>query len=257
MAALVWGNGLAGGGALAAAPTPGVVRCEGDYQYHLQGITVGGEGELYWSFTTELVKTDAAGKVITQIEVENHHGDLCEDGGRIYVAVNLGKFNEPEGQADSWVYLYDAETLQFLERHAVPQVGHGAGGIAAKDGHFFVVGGLPAGVEENYVYEYDAEFRFVERHVIASGWTSMGIQTVAWHDGAWWFGCYGDNKTLLKTDASFRLRGHFAFDCSLGIVGVAPDRWLVAEGPKTPKGRCRGEVRLVRADPLKGLVPVP
>jgi hypothetical protein len=251
--AIVFWSGMAG----SAGAASDVVRCEGDYQYHLQGVAAAEGGDLYWSFTTELVKTDAAGRVLTKIEVENHHGDLCVENGRIYLAVNLGEFNEPAGKADSWVYVYDEETLQFLARHEVPQVVHGAGGIAAKDGRFFVVGGLPAGVEENYVYEYDADFGFVQRNVIASGWTSMGIQTIAWHDGAWWFGCYGDTRTLLKTDASFRLRGHFAFDCSLGIVGVAPDRFLVADGPKTPEGRCLGEVRVMRSDPLKGLVAFP
>ncbi len=33
---------------------------------------------------------------------------------------------------------------------------------------FYVVGGLPDGVEENYVYEYDAEFQFVKKHIISS-----------------------------------------------------------------------------------------
>jgi len=81
----------------------------------------------------------------------------------------------------------------------------------------------------------------------------MGIQTAAWHDGAWWFGCYGESRILLKTDAAFRLRGHFAFDSSLGIVGTEPDRFLVATGPKTAEGRCLGEVRTVQSDPLVGL----
>lgn len=230
-----------------------VVRCEGDYQYHLQGVTAAEDGTLYWSFTTNLVKTDASGQVMAKVEVANHHGDLCLENGRLYVAVNLGEFNEPAGKADSWVYVYEANSLDFVARYEVPEVVHGAGGMTAKDGHFFVVGGLPDGVEENYVYEYDEGFRFVQRHVIASGWTSMGIQTVAWHDGAWWFGCYGETRTLLKTDASFRLRGHYAFDCSMGIVGTTADQFLVAAGPKTAEGRCLGEVRAVRSDPLVGL----
>jgi len=247
---LVLGLALAGAFVASAAE---LVRCEGDYEYHLQGIAVAEAGTLYWSFTTDLVKTDAAGKVLAKVQVANHHGDLCLQDGRLYVAVNLGEFNKPAGKADSWVYVYEADSLAFVARYAVPEVVHGAGGMAAKDGHFFVVGGLPAGVEENYVYEYDENFRFVQRHVIASGWTSMGIQTAAWHDGAWWFGCYGESRILLKTDAAFRLRGHFAFDSSLGIVGTEPDRFLVATGPKTAEGRCLGEVRTVQSDPLVGL----
>ena len=213
------------------------------YQYHLQGVCLDGTGDaIYWSFTTDLVKTDRAGKVVADLEVANHHGDLCFHDGVIYVAVNLGRFNDPKGNADSWVYCYDAKTLKFLSKHATPEVFHGAGGIGFRDGKFYVVGGLPEGVDENYVYEYDIAFQFQRRHVIASGWTRLGIQTATWHDNAWWFGCYGSPKILLKTDAEFKMQGRFEFDASLGIVGVAPGQLLVAKGPRTPGKRCLGLV---------------
>ena len=232
------------------------IVCEGDYEFHLQGIARDGAGDLYWSFTTEIVKTSSDGQIITKVEAPSHQGDLCYADGRIYVAVNLGEFNQPAGQADSWVYVYEAATLEFIARHPAPEVVHGAGGMDRRGGNFFVVGGLPAGTIENYVYEYTADFTFVRRHVIASGWTSMGIQTTTWHDGRWWFGCYGEVRTLLTTDETFRLTGHFPFDCSLGIAGASAGRLLIADGPKTPEGRCRGRVRWVQPDPLKGLVPM-
>ncbi|MBT5901362.1 MAG: hypothetical protein HOH58_04550 [Opitutaceae bacterium] len=232
------------------------IKCEGDYQYHLQGVARDQDKNLYWSFTTELVKTDATGKLITKVNVANHHGDLTYRDGKVYVAVNLGEFNQPMGKADSWVYVYDAETLEELAQHWIPEVVHGAGGMAFKDGNFYVVGGLPDGVIENYVYEFRSDFRFIKRHVIESGWTQMGIQTAEWHAGAWWFGCYGDPRTLLTTDASFRLTGHFPIDCSLGIVMSGGKQFLIADGPKTPEGRCLGRVRVVQPDPLKGLVAV-
>jgi hypothetical protein len=90
---------------------PQTVTCEGTYPKHLQGVCVDGEF-IYWCFTTELVKTDRSGKRLKQIPVADHHGDLCLHSGRLYVAVNLGKFNDPHGNADSWVYEYNAETLQ-------------------------------------------------------------------------------------------------------------------------------------------------
>ena len=86
------------------------VLCEGTYQHHLQGVCTD-EKSIYWSFTTTLVKTDMEGTLLKQVPVANHHGDLCFHDGKLYVAVNLGKFNDPEGNADSWVYVYDAETL--------------------------------------------------------------------------------------------------------------------------------------------------
>lgn len=212
---------------------------------------------MYWSFTTSLVKTERAGRVLKTIPVANHHGDLCFYRDRIYVAVNLGRFNDPQGKADSWVYVYDADDLKFVSKHAAQEVFHGAGGIAVMDGHFYVVGGLPDGIEENYVYEYDVEFQFVRKHMVRSGWTRLGIQTAEYHDGAWWFGCYGTPAILLKTDAKFRMLGRYEFDCSLGIVGVDRDRLLIAKGPRTSDGRCRGSLHLVQPHPKQGLIPLP
>lgn len=226
--------------------------CDGTYRHHLQGICVDGSA-IYWSFTTTLVKTDLNGKVQRSIPVANHHGDLCYHEGKLYVAVNLGKFNDPKGQADSWVYVYDAATLAELSRHEVQQVFHGAGGIGYRDGHFFVVGGLPDGIEENYVYEYDAQFNFIKKHTIKSGHTHLGIQTASFANNRWWFGCYGEPEILLVTDPEFRMLGRYKFDCSLGIVGLPDGRFLVAGGRCQGEAGCTGWVRLAVADENVGL----
>ncbi len=131
-----------------------------------------------------LVKTGIDGKLLKKIPVANHHGDPCFQDGKLYVAVNLGKFNDPQGNADSWVYVYNAGDLSFEARHPVQEVFHGAGGIGFQDGRFFVVGGLPMGIEENYVYEYDPGFRFVKKHVVKSGHTLLGIQTATLRSAA-------------------------------------------------------------------------
>lgn len=232
------------------------VVCDGDYQHHLQGVCTDQQAHIYWSFTTQLVKTDSLGKVLKQVHVPNHHGDLCYRDGKIFVAVNLGKFNDPQGNADSWVYVYDDDSLELLAKHETQQVFHGAGGIGTTADHFFVVGGLPDGVQENYVYEYDAEFQFVKKHTIDSKWTHLGIQTATFHDGQWWFGCYGSPAILLTTDTDFQLLGRYNFDASLGIVGVSADRLLFAKGPRTPANRCRGSLHLARPDQQQGLVPI-
>jgi len=234
----------------------GKVKCEGDYQGHLQGVCTDEDTAIYWSFTTQLVKTDPRGRVLKKIPVATHHGDLCFLNGKIYVAVNHGRFNDPQGNADSWVYVYDAETLELVVKHEIPEAFYGAGGIGVMDGIFYVVGGLPVDVQENYVYEFDAEFQFVKRHTIDSGYTNVGIQTATFHDGRWWFGCYGSPKIMLETDANFKLLGRHEFDCSLGIVGVAPDRLLVAKGQKKPTGRNWGSLFLARSDSGQGLAPI-
>ncbi|MGZ0167349.1 MAG: hypothetical protein ACKVII_25790 [Planctomycetales bacterium] len=238
-------------------PTFGNVKCEGDYKHHLQGVCTNERDALYWSFTTDLVKTDRTGRVQKSIPVANHHGDLCFLDGKIYVAVNLGRFNDPKGNADSWVYVYDADTLDFIAKHETQEVFHGAGGIGVMDGRFFVVGGLPDGVEENYVYEYDSKFKFTQKHVMKSGWTRLGLQSATFHDGAWWFGCYGTPKILLKTDAKFHMLGRHELDCSLGIVGIAKDRLLIAKGPRTSEGRCLASLHVARPDRKRGLILTP
>ncbi|NUQ61730.1 MAG: hypothetical protein HUU20_04530 [Pirellulales bacterium] len=238
------------------APAFAAAACEGIYPKHLQGICADGVGSVYWSFTDVLVKSDARGKVEKKIPVASHHGDLCYHDGKVLVAVNLGRFNDPQGNADSWVYVYNAADLSELARHKIAEAVYGAGGIAARGGRFFVVGGLPPAVEENYVYEYDQTFRFVQRHVVRSGYTLMGIQTAAWADGYWWFGCYGDPKILLKTNAEFEMAGRYEFDCSLGVAGAARGRMLVGRGSCRPGIGCTGRIEAARPDDARGLVVV-
>lgn len=232
------------------------VTCEGTYPHHLQGICVDRDS-IYWSFTTVLVKTDLSGKVLNKVPVANHHGDLCLHEGSLYVAVNLGEFNDPKGHADSWVHVYDAATLKELARHEVQEVFHGAGGIGVRNGRFFVVGGLPDGVEDNYVYEYDANFKFQKKHVIKSCHTHLGIQTATFARGRWWFGCYGDPRVLLVTDADFRMKGRYEYDCSLGIVGLPDGRFLSASGRSEKTKGCTGSVRTAVVDDKAGLRAVP
>ena len=231
------------------------VQCEGTYPKHLQGICIDEKDSIFWCFTTVLVKTDCNGRVIKKIPVAFHHGDLCYHDGKVYVAVNLGKFNEPSGKtADSWVYVYNAADLSEMARHKVPEVVFGAGGMGYHDGRFIVIGGLPPGVEENYAYEYDDNFKFVKRHVIASGYTLMGIQTAKYSGGYWWFGCYGKPAVVLKTNESFKLVGKYTFDCALGIVGLADGSFLVARG-KSLAGKKYGATLFVAdADAKNGLV---
>ncbi|MDA1165923.1 MAG: hypothetical protein O3B13_22725 [Planctomycetota bacterium] len=237
---------------LSVSPTQSV-DCEGVYWHHLQGICTDDKGDIFWSFTTTLVKTDAGGKVICRIEVGNHHGDLCHHDKRIYVAVNFGRFNDSKGNADSWVYVYDAGDLSLVAKHEVQQVFHGAGGIGFRNGRFFVVGGLPDGVQENYVYEYDASFKFIMKHVIKSGHTLLGIQTATFAHDRWWFGCYGNPKILLVTDTDFQMKGRYETDCSLGIEGFSGTRLLVASGRCEKDKGCTGMVQTAFQDDRAGL----
>jgi hypothetical protein len=214
--------------------------CEGIYPRHLQGICTNDKDAIYWCWTDFLVKTDTDGHVL-------HAGRVC-------VATNLAKFNRPAGEADSWVYVYDGDTLAELAKHRVPELVHGAGGVAWHDGKFIIVGGLPPGVNENYAYEYDENFKFVTRHVIASGYTLMGIQTAAQADGAWWFGCYGKPAVLLRADNKFQFTGKWEFNASVGIAPISGGRFLIAQNtPVKGKGHS-AKVLIAKLDLKAGLV---
>lgn len=229
-------------------------QCQATYRYHLQGVCTS-DDSIFWCFTTELVKSDPNGKVLKEITVPSHHGDLCFHNGHIYVAVELGKFNRPAGQTKSWVYVYKADDLSLVAKHAVPEAVHGAGGIAHHDDKFVIVGGLPEGVEENYAFEYDSTFKFVKKHVLRSGYTKLGIQTAAHSDGSWWFGCYGKPGVLLKADQDFQKVERFDFNCSVGIVPLGDGKFLVARGTHSEQVGYSGKLNLVSADPKLGLVP--
>jgi hypothetical protein len=228
--------------------------CDGVYPRHLQGVCTDERGASFWSWTDAMVKTDLQGRILKQVPAADHHGDLCYHDGKVYVAVNLGRFNQPPGSADSWVYVYDAGTLAELARHPVPEAVHGAGGIAHHDGKFIVVGGLPEGIEENYIYEYDAKFVFQKRHVLPTGYTRLGIQTAAYADDSWWFGCYGTPPVLLRTDGSFRLTGRWEFDAALGIVEIEKGRFLIGQNTGSRETGYVGRVVLARVNEEKGMV---
>lgn len=230
------------------------IHGEGRYPRHLQGVCRAPSGDFYWSWTDAIARTDASGKLLAKVAADNHQGDLCHHDGRIYVAVNLGRFNRPAGEADSWIYVFDGESLELLKKHPVPELVHGAGGIGCDGERFLVVGGLPPEIEVNTVHEYDLDLRFVKSHVLPTGQTRLGIQTVAWAHGAWWFGCYG--KTLLRADDTFQLTGQWKFDAAIGIEEAPGGRFFIGRNrrnPDDPESGYSGSLHHAVADEETGL----
>lgn len=224
------------------------VFCEGKYKAHLQGICVDEKGNIFWSWTDQLVKTDAKGKILAQVMAPNHEGDLCLANGQLYVAVNLGKFNQPDNQADSWVIQYDPQDLKEIRRIPTPELVYGAGGIAYHNGKFMVVGGLPVGHTDNTIYEYDAQFRFKKAHLIQSGYTQMGIQTIAFVNNFWWLGCYGKTPETLQYNANWTLKARYKMDTSLGIDTAKKGYLLVGSNVKLGVRGYTGFVQILKVE---------
>ncbi len=216
------------------------VTLSGVYPGHLQGVCTNDRDALYWSMTTHLVKTDVSGNIVRKVAVPSHHGAPCHLDGKVYVAVNLALFNDAQKRADSWIYVYDGGDLSLLDRRPAPEAVYGAGGVAFGDGRFVVVGGLPDGVGENYLYEYSRDLRPLRTTALKTGHTFKGIQTAAFDGEHWWFGCYGApafTEILIRTDRAFGAIRQFAFDASTGITPLDRDTLLVARSA-CGKGSC-------------------
>ncbi|HOZ46341.1 MAG TPA: hypothetical protein PLO37_11895 [Candidatus Hydrogenedentes bacterium] len=219
------------------------IRCPGAYGGHLQGVAADANGNIYWSFTLALVKTDAQGKLLKKTTVPAHHGDLWTDGNTVYAAVNHPAPSGGPGARDSYICAYRTDDLSLLWKKAIPEVVHGAGGIAMRDGHFFVVSGrLLKSQDENDIYEYDADGVFIKRHVLESGHTHLGIQTMAYADDAWWFGCYGDPPETLRASEDLTFQQRFAYDCTLGIAPIPGGGFYIGRGDKNEERQHTGWV---------------
>lgn len=233
---------------LQVAALPNGVALGGLYPGHLQGVCTNDRDTVYWSLTDKLVMTDPTGRVLKQVDVASHHGDLCHVDGKLYVAVNLGLFNDPQRRSDSWIHAYDAADLSFMSKHRADAVVYGAGGMTFGDGRFIVVGGLPADIAENYLYEFDPDLAFVRKITLKSGHTHLGIQTAAYHADHWWFGCYGAPEILMKVDRTFSRVQKFVYDCALGIVPLDRDTFLVAKGACSKDRGCVASLAPARLD---------
>ncbi len=189
-------------------------RCEGEYPHHLQGFTSDGKA-IYWSFTSVLVKSDLAGKRISQINVPMHHGDCCAVDGKLYVATHL---NWPRKDRTAWIYIYDCKDLTLLEKINIPEVDEaGVDGISFHNGFFYVcIGKEPDDKTPfNRIFKMTKDFQVVERFEVP-GVTTYGIQAFSWANGYFWLGAYSKEGTI-QCDANMKVVGKHRIDMSVGV----------------------------------------
>lgn len=234
------------------------IVCSGVYAGHLQGVDTDGRS-IYWAFTECVVRTGTDGKVLAKHTVKGHAGDPCWYDGRLYVPVAQGSFNRKlkKGEVSkNYIYEFTPE-LKLVKIHHVPQVGYGAGCIAAHKGRFFISGGRPKGKKGNTVYEYSVKFKFLRRHELKFD-SVVGIQTIKRLAGRWYFGCYGTGGMTVVTDDDFRVSGRVRPLLAVGMIEAADG--LVLKGDVewvTPDKTSRGLLQTVRLVPVKSVPTAP
>lgn len=204
------------------------ITCEGTYRSHLQGIDSDGTF-IWWSFTNTLVKTDMSGKVVLSVPVTSHCGDICVHDGKLYAAINRGPFNKPTGSRDE-LQVFDANTLTLLKTYPVEEYNHGFGAVEYHNGHLWLTGGLPPDSPANIILEYTEDMQLVKRHEVPP-YTFMGIQTLNFALGHWWFGVYGKPATLLLDEQFKVLPNLKAPNLSVGMAALPDGTVLVASTP--------------------------
>lgn len=169
----------------------GEVRCEGVYPWHLQGVATDGKS-IFWSFTTVLVKTGLDGKFISRYEIDRkagHMGDLCCNGGRVYVGVARGEIRRCQTGDEVWEF--DSVSMTLLRKYPTPQTVWSNNGIEFYDGSFWIISSAPKHCRYNMVFRYTSDFRFMRCLMVDSGWTNRGVQTIFLRQGKMLLGCYG------------------------------------------------------------------
>ena len=185
------------------------VTCGGAYPYHLQGVATDGTN-LYWSFTTALVKTDLSGSVIATNShphtiSDGHMGDLCLKDGKLFVGMNFGKGSDGARKGDA-VWVYDTETMERVASHPTPEPAWCNNGVEWFEGSFWVITSAPRHSEYNYLYEYTPDFRYRTCVLVRSGWTNLGVQTICRVGDAVYIGCYGSNDDKESPHKSCTIR---------------------------------------------------
>ena len=216
------------------ASLPRPIVCEGIYPYHPQGVATDGTN-IYWSFTTVLVKTDLRGKPLARYDIKSGHmGDLCCHGGKVYVGINNGMSGEVRtGDA---VWQFDGATLVLEKRYPTPQTVFCNNGLEWFDGSFWVVTNAPQGFPYNLLFEFTPDFRYKRTRIIATGQTLLGVQTILLAGDKMMLGCYGDIHTAYFPAAELRIDpGHAESSRVIQSAGKSSD--YTAEGLLVLDGR--------------------
>lgn len=215
------------------------IVCRGKYPLHVQGVATDGTN-IYWSFTSVLVKTDRQGNELARFEQKNAHmGDITWHAGKVYAGYNGFHVGFDE------IWVFDDATLSRVRTVRTPETVFCNNGIEWCEGSFYVIGNMPKYARYNYIFEYDENLRFRGARFVDSGWTYVGLQTIIHVGECMLCGYYGsfENKELPCPAGTFVVKAKdmpikgLSRECPPLVPIVVRDLECTAEGALVLDGR--------------------
>ncbi len=207
-----------------------------------QGIGTDGKS-LYLQTTNRLVKYDLSGKQTAVGEkLTYHHGGITVHDGKVYCAVSECK---KVGAKRHWIKVYDCESLRLIASHDVGQ--HFtvcAGGIAYRDGNFFVAESFFDDEHRDRIVVFDADFRHLRSHQVKFR-SPYGIQGLEYLPDTDQFQIHSHGQLFYRIDSDFE-----PASIRLGKAGIElQDVALMKGGNLLVNNRKAQELSVVRVVP--------
>jgi len=195
---------------------------------HVQGIACSDE-YIYLSFTTDLIKLDWTGKVVTRAPARRHTGDIAYRNGRIYACV--GKTKDPDKGLGGLAHIQVFDTdLNLIGEKRTPSA-PGIDGIGIRGEEVFVGGGsVECGKSHtsNLVVRLNAKLEPTAKAWIDYGSkTKHGVQNVTVANGLVWCFFYaadpkkGDQNCAVL-DRDLTVLGTLSLGCGNGVDALPP-----------------------------------
>ena len=183
--------------------------------------------------------------MLAKYALSGHGGDPCFAAGKLYVPVG-SRFNQEPRKKNRPENFVQILSPGLKPLNAVPLVNfkYGAGGIACRNGHFFVVGGRPSGRPGNTIHEYDANFKPLRSHDINFD-SESGIQTINFTpEGRCLIGCYGVGNFATELDGKWRVVRRPRPNVALGVIPLGGELYLIARSIPAAGGRTRAMAKV-------------
>ncbi|MCH2181745.1 MAG: hypothetical protein MK108_07055 [Mariniblastus sp.] len=178
-----------------------------------QGIGTDGQF-LFVQNSQQLLKYDLAGNLVQAgPKLRLHHGGIVCLQGKIYVAVSGC---DAAGTDEHYVHVYDGRSLNLLEKHDIgSHFTVCAGGIAYRQGRFFVAESFFDNDHLDRIVEFDASFQPLQVHTVNFK-SPYGIQGLEYLPATDQFQVHSHGRDFYRINASFqhdsRVEGRAEFD---------------------------------------------